>query len=64
MRVIQSFSKGAAASDLHVRGCDINPEMTAAWLNRVFGVDTVEILHRIAPFAMRNTNIDWQTPER
>ena len=44
MKVIQSFGKGAASSELRLSLCDINAEMTDAWLDNFFGVEAVEIL--------------------
>src|ERR1051326_7122093 len=44
MKVIQSFGKGASESGIRLSLCDINAEMTDAWLDRFFGVEAVEIL--------------------
>lgn len=44
MKVVQSFGKGAAASEVRLSLCDINEAMTDAWLDSFFGVDGVEIL--------------------
>jgi O-acetyl-ADP-ribose deacetylase (regulator of RNase III) len=44
MKVVQSFGKKANGSDLRLSLCDINAEMTDAWLESFFGVEAVEIL--------------------
>ena len=44
MKVIQSFGKGASEDILHLSLCDTNANMTDAWLDSFFGVETVEIL--------------------
>jgi len=44
MKVVQPFGKRASASPLRLSLCDINPEMTDAWLESFFGVEAVEIL--------------------
>jgi O-acetyl-ADP-ribose deacetylase (regulator of RNase III) len=43
MKVIQSFGPSAPGSALRLVLCDINADMTSAWLDRFFGVDAVEI---------------------
>ncbi len=44
MKVVQAFGRGASRSALRLSLCDINAEMTDAWLDRFFGVEAVEIL--------------------
>jgi O-acetyl-ADP-ribose deacetylase (regulator of RNase III) len=44
MKVVQSFGKGVAESALRLSLCDLNAEMTDAWLDSFFGVEAVEIL--------------------
>ena len=44
MKVVQSFGQGAQAAPLRVSLCDINPDMTDAWLDSFFGVAAVEIV--------------------
>ena len=43
-KVVQSFGRGAKQANLRLTLCDTNPDMTDAWLDRFFGVDTVEII--------------------
>jgi len=44
MKVVQAFGKGVSRSTLRLSLCDINAEMTDAWLDAFFGVEAVEIL--------------------
>src|SRR5205085_9843102 len=44
MKVVQLFGKGASESTLRLSLCDLNADMTDAWLDSFFGVDAVEIL--------------------
>ncbi|MCW3098054.1 MAG: phage tail assembly protein [Chthonomonadaceae bacterium] len=44
MKVVQSFGRGASRSTLRLSLCDINADMTDAWLDSFFGVEAVEIL--------------------
>src|SRR5438067_1519964 len=44
MKVVQLFGSGALESTLRLSLCDVNAEMTNAWLDSFFGVDAVEIL--------------------
>jgi len=43
MKIIQSFAPGLSKSGLCLTLCDINADMTAAWLDKFSGVDAVEI---------------------
>ena len=43
MKIVQSFGRGAKQAALRLTLCDLNPDMTDAWLDRFFGVDSVEI---------------------
>src|SRR5205085_4088920 len=44
MKVVQLFGKGASESTLRLSLCDLNADMTDAWLDSFFGVDAVEIV--------------------
>jgi len=44
MKVVQAFGKGVSRSALRLSLCDIDGEMTDAWLDAFFGVEAVEIL--------------------
>ena len=44
MKVVQPFGRGGSKSGLRLHLCDINADMTDAWLDSFFGVEAVEIL--------------------